>query len=237
MQANVVVAAAAAPPPPPSQKAKVYCALCGTGFERLWNLTRHEAVAHANHNTPEAIAKRQLLNEYHNANRRKRRAKDPVYREKQRDVCRTNRSKKTRVVVAEAAATAVAVAVEVAVEVAAHDGDNVAAAVVAVTATATAAAAAAAAAVGGGGGGPVAAVSDKEGGDVVHIIQIPTMHGGGGGTGGGGHTRRSKVDKNSTFQVQTTPLTQEGVTNFFAPKWSLPRSKEQRRAAPRSSDM
>jgi hypothetical protein len=236
MQANVVVAAAAAPPPPPSQKAKVYCALCGTGFERLWNLTRHEAVAHANHNTPEAIAKRQLLNEYHNANRRKRRAKDPVYREKQRDVCRTNRSKKTRVVVAEAAATAVAVAVEVAVEVAAHDGDNVAAAVVAVTATATAAAAAvtatAAAAVGGGGGGgPVA------GDDVVHIIQIPTMHGGGGGTGGGGHTRRSKVDKNSTFQVQTTPLTQEGVTNFFAPKWSLPRSKEQRRAAPRSSDM
>jgi hypothetical protein len=235
MQANVVVAAAAAPPPPPSQKAKVYCALCGTGFERLWNLTRHEAVAHANHNTPEAIAKRQLLNEYHNANRRKRRAKDPVYREKQRDVCRTNRSKKTRVVVAEAAATAVAVAVEVAVEVAAHDGDNVAAAVVAVTATATAAAAAAAAAVGGGGGGPVAAVSDKEGGDVVHIIQIPTMHG--GGTGGGGHTRRSKVEKNNTFQVQTTPLTQEGVANFFAPKWSLPRSKEQRRAAPRSSDM
>jgi hypothetical protein len=221
MQANVVVAAAAAPPPPPSQKAKVYCALCGTGFERLWNLTRHEAVAHANHNTPEAIAKRQLLNEYHNANRRKRRAKDPVYREKQRDVCRTNRSKKTRVVVAEAAATAVAVAVEVAVEVAAH----AAAAVVAVTATAAAAVG------GGGGGGPVA------GDDVVHIIQIPTMHGGGGGTGGGGHTRRSKVDKNSTFQVQTTPLTQEGVTNFFAPKWSLPRSQEQRRAAPRSSDM
>ena len=37
------------------------------------------------------------------------------------------------------------------------------------------------------------------------------------------------------FQVTTTVLTQENIRQFFTPKWSAPRTKEQRLAAPRST--
>jgi len=40
---------------------------------------------------------------------------------------------------------------------------------------------------------------------------------------------------NSVFKVTTTVLTNETMTKFFTPKWTPPRTKEERKAAPRSS--
>jgi hypothetical protein len=47
-------------------------------------------------------------------------------------------------------------------------------------------------------------------------------------------TRRDDAGK-GVFRVTTTALTNQNVQAFFAPKWSAPRSKEQRKIAPRPS--
>ena len=81
-----------------SQTNKVHCKTCGSGFARERNLRIHEAM-HDNiepdtKNTPQAIAKRLKCNTDHNTNRWKLRTNDPIYREKERQISRTNRMNK-----------------------------------------------------------------------------------------------------------------------------------------------
>jgi len=76
-----------------SQKPKVHCATCGSGFANQANLRRHEETKHT-HNTPEAVAKRLQLKEYRKTNGRERRKNDRVYREKLQQTCRTYKMKR-----------------------------------------------------------------------------------------------------------------------------------------------
>ena len=46
--------------------------------------------------------------------------------------------------------------------------------------------------------------------------------------------KANKSDKdNNVLQVTTTALTTENVKQFFTPKWSAPRTTEERKASPR----
>jgi hypothetical protein len=69
------------------QKKKV-CGTCGSEFTNQSNLNRHVETKHNDQNTTEAVAKRLKLKEYRKKTRRKR-ANDPVYREKMQQVDRT----------------------------------------------------------------------------------------------------------------------------------------------------
>jgi len=75
-----------------SQEKKV-CGTCGSEFTKQSNLNRHKETKHADQSTPEAVAKRFKLKEYRKNTRRKR-ANDPVYREKMQQVDRTYRMNK-----------------------------------------------------------------------------------------------------------------------------------------------
>jgi hypothetical protein len=69
------------------------CGICSNGFDKKGNLTRHEST-HAEHATPEAIAKRLKEKEYLRTYRRERREKDPIYRAREIHISRKNRANK-----------------------------------------------------------------------------------------------------------------------------------------------
>jgi hypothetical protein len=73
--------------PVASSREKKVCGICGSEFTSQSNLNRHVETKHTDQNTPEAVAKRLKLNEYRKNTRRKR-ADDPVYREKMQQVDR-----------------------------------------------------------------------------------------------------------------------------------------------------
>ena len=77
---------------PPRKKAK--CTTCGKGFSCNANLNKHAEAKHTDQTTPEAKAKDLTRKECHNAQRRERRANDPVYCEQQRQTSATNRVEK-----------------------------------------------------------------------------------------------------------------------------------------------
>ena len=57
------------------------------------------------------------------------------------------------------------------------------------------------------------------------------------GGGASRHVKKTRKDDagKGVFRVTTMALTNQNVQAFFAPKWSAPRSKEQRKIAPRPS--
>jgi hypothetical protein len=170
----------AMPPAVSSAKVKRYCCgICSNGFDKRGNLTRHEST-HAEHATPEAIAKRLKEKEYLRTYRRERREKDPVYRAREKQISRKNRAnKKLRV------GTAVP----------------------------------------DGGESPkgTSAASSKNGGSVRGDVDRNV------------NISHTNVKKDGVFQVETAPLTNESIAQFFAPKYSASRSNEQRLATLRSS--
>jgi hypothetical protein len=83
-----------------SQEKKV-CGTCGSEFTKQSNLNRHKETKHTDQSTPEAVAKRFKLNEYRKNTRCERRANDPVYREKEKQISQTNRMNKKACQVAE----------------------------------------------------------------------------------------------------------------------------------------
>jgi uncharacterized C2H2 Zn-finger protein len=80
----------------------VVCETCGSGFAKQSNLKRHVETKHTDQTTPEAAAKRLKLKEYQKTTRSKRRATDPVYREKMQKINQTYKMRvKARVEAAE----------------------------------------------------------------------------------------------------------------------------------------
>jgi hypothetical protein len=77
-----------------AHKKKVHCQICGKDFSRTGSLRVHEETKHADQNTPEAIAKRLKHNTYHKNRNRDRLASDPIYQEKKKQLCRAYRLKK-----------------------------------------------------------------------------------------------------------------------------------------------
>ena len=80
--------------PVASSQTKNVCGTCGMEFTRQGNLRDHEENQHTYQNTPEAVAKRLKRTTRSNTLRRERRANDPIYKEKQRQISRTNRMNK-----------------------------------------------------------------------------------------------------------------------------------------------
>jgi uncharacterized C2H2 Zn-finger protein len=78
----------------PVHEKNAVCTKCGNVFTNQSNLNRHMESTHTDQNTPEAVAKRLKLKDYRNNTRRERRANDPVYREKQRQISHLNRMNK-----------------------------------------------------------------------------------------------------------------------------------------------
>ena len=85
--------------------------------------------------------------------------------------------------------------------------------------------------------------------DVVPTLQPPptapkiveVLGEDGAGVGGASKpvkkTRKKDNPKGALFRVTTTALTTANVTSFFTPKYDAPRSKEQRAANPRPSEI
>ncbi|KAJ1466227.1 hypothetical protein T484DRAFT_1756816 [Baffinella frigidus] len=93
---DAVVVVEQQPPAATSQLKRVYCKTCGSGFRRERNLRKHEATHDGMQREapPEVIARRLKYNTDRNNSRRKLRANDPTYREKERRISATNRVKK-----------------------------------------------------------------------------------------------------------------------------------------------
>ena len=201
-----------------SQKKNV-CGTCGKEFSRHGNLRIHEETQHTNQNTPEAVAKRRKRTTYCNTRRRERRANDPVYRENEKQMSRTNRLSKTACQVSEDGDHTGVVSndvqtkdVSIPVETEAEKEDEAENEV--------------------GAEKEVEAEKKDEAekkGDGVRD----------GDRVGGADERVKKAHKKDkttgVLRVETTVLTTANVTSFFAPTYSAPRSKEQRVANPRPS--
>jgi hypothetical protein len=204
--------------PVASSQKKNACGTCGSEFAKQSNLKRHIETKHTDQNTPEAVAQCRKLKEYRKNTRRERRANDPIYKEKQRQISKTNRMNKKSYQVAEDSEHTGGVsndvkAKEVSIQVetkAEQKGDGM------WTPT-----------------------------DVVHTLQpppaTPTIVGGlddeDSVSGAGERVKNAKSVKptNVLLRVETTALTTANVTSFFTPKYDNPRSKEQRAANPRPS--
>ena len=172
-----------------SQKQKVYCANCGSGFANQANLRRHEETKHTDQNTPESVAKRLQLKEYRKTNRCERRENDHVYREKLQQKNRTYRlQRKARE---------------------ATEG-------------------------GGHVGGLSNDVKSKDVSVSIDITEDPPLHEESDHVLGASSSVENPDTTDETKGVFTV-LTTENITEFFTPKWSAPRTKEQRLAAPRST--
>ena len=192
-----------------SQTNKVHCKTCGRGFGRERNLRIHEAVhdEHAAQDTTEAIAKRLKYNTDHNTSRRTLRTNDPIYREKQRQISMTNRVKKKA---SEADKENHVEPKDVSIQVEPKD---------------------------------VSIQVDDESNDIsseatlseATLSEDTLLHEDGGGASR--HVKKTRKDDagKGVFRVTTMALTNQNVQAFFAPKWSAPRSKEQRKIAPRPS--
>jgi hypothetical protein len=231
-----------------SQTNKVHCKTCGRGFGRERNLRIHEAVhdEHAAQDTTEAIAKRLKYNTDHNTSRRTLRTNDPIYREKQRQISMTNRIKKKA---SEADKENHVEPKDVSIQVDDESND--------ISSEDTLSEDALLHEDGGGaiqvddesndissedtlsedtllhedGGGAIQV--DDESNDISNEATL--LHEDGGGTSR--HVKKTHRDDagKGVFRVTTTALTNQNVQAFFAPKWSAPRSKEQRKIAPRPS--
>jgi len=165
-----------------TQKKKVYCVNCGSGFANEANLRRHEETKHVDQTTPEAVAKCLQLKEYREKNGRERRKNDHVYREK---LQQTNRLYKMKVKAREAA------------EGVGH--------------------------------------ADVKSSISVDITENTPLHEESNDVIGASSTVKKKRTTTAVDRVTTTVLTNENIAEFFKPKWSTPRTKEQRLAAPRST--
>ena len=162
-----------------SQKQKVYCANCKSGFVNQANLKRHEETKHADQNTPEAIAKRLKLKEYRKENTRKRRKHDHDYRAKMKLTHIKYRIQKKTL------------------------------------------------------------EAFKYGNDVTSN-EIPTeidtqLHEKSDGSDSHMKKAHTKDKTGGVFCVTTTALTDENIKAFFSPKYNTPRTKEERKSAPRNS--
>jgi hypothetical protein len=213
-----------------AQEKGVVCETCGSGFAKQSNLKRHVETKHTDQTTPEAVAKRLSLKEYQKTTRSKRRATDPVYREKQQKINQTYKMRaKARIACAVDGADAAASSATEAEKNAEAEKK---------------------------------AEAEKETGpcevtrggvwiptDVVPTLQPPptapkiveVLDEDGAGVGGAGKpvkkTRKKDNPKGALFHVKTTALTTANVTSFFTPKYDAPRSKEQRAANPRPSEI
>jgi hypothetical protein len=210
-----------------SQTNKVHCKTCGRGFGRERNLRIHEAVhdEHAAQDTTEAIAKRLKYNTDHNTSRRTLRTNDPIYREKQRQISMTNRVKKKA---SEADKENHAEPKDVSIQVEPKDVSiQVEPKDVSIQVEPK----------------DVSIQVDDESNDIsseatlseATLSEDTLLHEDGGGASR--HVKKTRKDDagKGVFRVTTMALTNQNVQAFFAPKWSAPRSKEQRKIAPRPS--
>jgi hypothetical protein len=189
-------------------KTDVVCATCGSEFAKQSNLKRHVETKHTDQTTPEAVAKRLEVKEYHKKNRRKRRLTDSVYREKEKQISRKNRINKNVCQVAEDNDHTVSNGVKstdvsMLVETEADEEK--------------------------GGVMPT---------DIVHTLQAPHTVPKIIGEVGERVKKARKNDKNPTGvpgRVETTVLTTANVTSFFTAKYEKPRTRAQRAANPRPS--
>jgi hypothetical protein len=206
-----------------AQEKGVVCETCGSGFAKQSNLKRHVETKHTDQTTPEAAAKRLSLKEYRK-NTRRNRVNDPVYRVHMQQVDRTYRmNKKARMACAVGGADVAASSATEAEKNAEAEKET----------------------------GPCEVT---RGGvwipaDVVPTLQPPptapniveVLGEDGAGVGGASKpvkkTRKKDNPKGALFRVTTTALTTANVTSFFTPKYDAPRSKEQRAANPRPSEI
>jgi len=200
---------------------KNVCGTCGKKFTRQRNLRDHEETQHKN--TSEAVAKHLKRTTSCNTRRRERRANDPIYEEKERQISQTNRMNKKACQVAEDGDHTGGVSndikakdVSIPVETEAEKKDEV----------------------------------EKKGDgmwiptDVVRTLHpLPTAPMIVGvvdeDSADAGErvkkARKKDKTKGAPGRLETTALTTENVISFFTPKYDAPRSKEQRAANPRPS--
>ena len=197
-----------------SQKKKVCCETCGKDFANKSNLNRHVATDHIDQTTTEAISKRLERNTYCNTRRRKRSANDPLYREKEKQISRTNRIKKkarnasggdgSGVDSNDVEAKDVSISSIDLIEVLDEDGVGV--------------------------GAVRNHVQTKDTSVSVEVSKVPQS---------AGMLVKKPNEKaktmNGPHHAKTMPLTTANVNSFFEPKYAAARSKAERLAAPRSS--
>jgi hypothetical protein len=202
--------------PVASSREKKVCGTCRSEFTSQSNLNRHVETKHTDQNTPEAVAKRLKLHECRNNTRRERRANDPVYREKEKQISRTNRMNKKACPVAGDGVHTGGVSNDTKAKDESIPFETEKK--------------------GDGMWIPT---------DVVDTLQpLPTapmivgVLGEDGVSATGERVKKArKKDKTKGVpgRVETMALTTANVASFFAPKYGAPRSKEQRAETPRPS--
>jgi hypothetical protein len=207
-----------------SSQKKKGCGICGKTFTRQRNLRDHEETQHPDQNTPEGVSKLLKRTTSCNTRRRERRANDPIYKEKQRQISKTNRTNKKACVeacaaggadVAASSATGITEAEKEAADVAENMPWEV-----------------------------------TRGGVWVPVDTVPTpqppptapmivgVEDEDGVSVEGERVKKAHKKDNTTGvpgRIETTALTTANVASFFVPKYDPPRSKEQRAANPRPS--
>jgi hypothetical protein len=241
---------------------KNVCGTCGKTFTRERNLRNHEETHDIDQATPEAVAKRLKRKENLNTRRRDRRVTDSVYREKQQAISRTNRvNKKARMACAVGGADVAASSATEAEKNAEAKMEHFLATIDSMTAEVEKAADEQKAEAEKNAADEKKAEAEKETGpfevtrggmwiptDVVPTLQPPptapkiveVLDEDGAGVGGAGKPvkkTRKKDNPKGALRVTTTALTTANVTSFFKPKYDAPRSKEQRAANPRPSEI
>ena len=188
-----------------SSRKTVTCATCGKGFAKQANLKRHVEVGHTDQTTPEAVAKRLKLAEYLKTYRHERRKNGSA----------TNRAKKKAL---DAIAAGGACALPASEAKADEKMDEAPKDKAVPTEEAKADADASSASINEPSADAPEPDNRRERGGRVKPPRA-----------------RALPTAPSVFRVTTTALTTANVAGFFEPKYSAPRSKEQRLAAPRSS--
>ena len=206
-----------------AHKKKVHCQICGKDFSRTGSLRVHEETKHADQNTPEAIAKRLKHNTYHNNRNRDRLASDPIYREKKKQLCRAYRLKKKTHKAAEDGGNVI----EVIQEDASEDSDLADGNVIEVIQEDASEDSDLADGL----------TDDTQSKDMVSSVGDVVVVDDDSGHVGGVSKQEKKSDMNrkttGVLHATTMLLTAVNVSEFFEPKYPVPRSKAQRLLEPR----
>jgi hypothetical protein len=206
-----------------AHKKKVHCHICGKDFSGPKSLRVHDNTKHTDQSTPEAIARRLKHNTDTSRRRRERRATDPIYREKMQTNNRIERSNKNARKAAEDGGHVGGVADVDEMDVHISDDDNVIE-VIQEDASEDSDLA-------------DGLRDDTQSKDVVSSVGDVVVVDDDSGHVGGASKQEKKSDmkrKNTgVLHATTMLLTAANVSEFFEPKYPVPRSKAQRLLEPR----